>query len=712
MDEFAERQMLVASDKGEKADAADAEESVRLSRGQTPTIDAEVYDPQQLRDAGYPLSNPTAQPNRHTKEQTRIFAGRDSATGQPQEPTTPIPVAREMLPSTQMYVNRSDISLRGLTSASGPEAVSKNLSSVYTNMIHYTNSLVDEEVGIANEQSNRIRWNTSDRMETIGFNMLLDSERTEEGVNDKGLDGLQIVMSAQIMRGARSFAEVSELIGDTGANEDQLIETWNKAAEAYQNSAQDIVNAVPETEETALKDTRYIGAMMTVLEADGADMADLVKMTPEEIMSKGKNLADMFKANLVGTGSAVYMAKQDPKIANAIMYMLDVDDALPTTMGDFGRHLGYGVMDPINFIGGAGVIAKVGSKVAGKSLIRAALVKAGATGTIGAATMAAYMGLHDAGMQNVAMAAGRQEDYNPWQTTKQTALGAGIGFILGAGISGLTDAGAALIGKLRKPVSEFDDVPIPDNVIPENELTVRRQLRTFMEEDKLRKMADDEELQKEFIELANEAAELEEKRLTLIKGGAKEADPDHMAQMELVDAELLEKEYAEYPRAKPPVRTHDDAYNQAGIDAGISGEEISPKRMQEMDEEWAAKQLEFADEPWIGVINKEGKHEFRNRGEGEAADWHHSMAIKNIDDWDADSSLSFYRPGDAKELVIKGDSALDPMKKGKAQIKELAKKLKEQGVPGDYQLRVEEMGLHTDYEGQTIGTIDQWIKKR
>ena len=542
MDEFAERQMLVASDKGEKADAADAEESVRLSRGQTPTIDAEVYDPQQLRDAGYPLSNPTAQPNRHTKEQTRIFAGRDSATGQPQMPTTPVPVVEEMLPSTQMYVNRNDVSLRGLTSASGPEAVSKNLSSVYTNMIHYTNSLVDEEFGIADEQSNRIRWNTSDRMETIGFNMLLDSERTEEGVNDKGLDGLQIVMSAQIMRGARSFAEVSELIGDTGANEDQLIETWNKAAEAYQAAAKGITDAIPETEEAALTDTRYIGALMTVLDADsalegmiGSNMEELRQMTPEEIMSKGKTIADQIKSNLVGTGAAVYMAKQDPKVANAIMYMLDVDDALPTTMGDFGRHLGYGLMDPINFVGGAGIIAKVGAKATGKSLIRTALMKAGAAGTIGAGTTSAYLGLHDVGMQNVALAAGRQEDYNPWQTGKQAAVGAGLGFILGAGIAGLTTGGAALIGKLRKPISEFDDVPIPDNLIPENELTVRRQLREFMEADKLRKMADDEELQKEFIGLANEAAELEEKRLTLIKGGATEADPSHAAPMEVIE---------------------------------------------------------------------------------------------------------------------------------------------------------------------------------
>jgi hypothetical protein len=44
MDEFFETQMIKASNNADKADASDAEESVRMSQGQTPTIDAETYD--------------------------------------------------------------------------------------------------------------------------------------------------------------------------------------------------------------------------------------------------------------------------------------------------------------------------------------------------------------------------------------------------------------------------------------------------------------------------------------------------------------------------------------------------------------------------------------------------------------------------------------------------------------------------------------------
>ena len=89
-----------------------------------------------------------------------------------------------------------------------------------------------------------------------------------------------------------------------------------------------------------------------------------------------------------------------------------------------------------------------------------------------------------------------------------------------------------------------------------------------------------------------------------------------------------------------------------------------------------------------------------------------AMSEDMADAFDDDASLRFVRFGDAREIQIKGNSALDPMGKGKAQIRELAIKLKEEGMPGNFKIRVEEVGLHTDYEGQIIGTIDQWIKRR
>jgi len=118
--------------------------------------------------------------------------------------------------------------------------------------------------------------------------------------------------------------------------------------------------------------------------------------------------------------------------------------------------------------------------------------------------------------------------------------------------------------------------------------------------------------------------------------------------------------------------------------------------------------------PWIGVLTEDGRHEFRNVEEGKAADWHHNMAMKLIDEFDADSSLRFVREfvaGEPQEvLTLRGDAVLDPFGKGKAQIKELAKRLKQDGAPGSLKLKVDQMNLGTDYEGRVIGSLDRWSK--
>ncbi len=694
----------------------EVENEVNLSRGQTPTIDSNIYEPAELKDAGYPLSNPTMQPNKHTKEGTRYYAGRDSSDGTTIRPVTAQPDPATQLPQSIAYMGRSKEIFSGLEAAQSDVDVEMGLTNLYKQFIDYTNSMSEENFHISEEQKNRLQKNTIDRLQATGFEHLREAEYSEEGIDDKGMNGLQMVFAAGIFKNPKGTYEQllqDADVGETGANDAQLEEAYERALQGQRRAQQNIVEKLPITNEEAMADPRYAGSVRTLMEAGGTSAEELNNMSTEEILSKGKWMADMLKSNLLALPAAAYDIKANPDspIAEALTFLLQTDENLPLEWADAGRWTMGMIGDPTTYLGGYGIWSKFLSKKGSGAI----LAKLGVGATFGAGMGAGYGSLYDIGMQNIDIAARNQKGFDPARLGTMAALGGTLGYVLGGAI-GLAPKAKGLIKdlytrmKTDKP-SALDDFGA--DIIPESELRVRRQLREFMEEDKLRKMADDEAMQKEFIELANEAVELEEKRkLKLIKGGAKEADPDHMAQMELVDAELLAKEHVEYPRSKPPVRTHDDAYNQAGIDAGIRGEEISPRRMQEMDEEWAAKQLEFADEPWIGVINKEGKHEFRNRGEGEAADWHHSMAIKNIDDWDADSSLTFYRPGDANELVIKGDSALDPMKKGKAQIKELAKKLKEQGVPGDYQLRVEEMGLHTDYEGQTIGTIDQWIKKR
>ena len=56
-------EMMLIAEKGRQDDYVEANREVELSRGQTPTIDPDIYEPKDLRDAGYPLSNPTTQPN-------------------------------------------------------------------------------------------------------------------------------------------------------------------------------------------------------------------------------------------------------------------------------------------------------------------------------------------------------------------------------------------------------------------------------------------------------------------------------------------------------------------------------------------------------------------------------------------------------------------------------------------------------------------------
>jgi hypothetical protein len=482
MDEFFETQMIKASNNADKADASDAEESVRMSQGQTPTIDAETYDPKELRDGGYPLSNPTAEPNKHTKPNARMYAGRDAHDGKPV--TKPTAMPENPAPQTSRYALNMDPIYSGLSAAQNAFTVETGISKSFEQMIKYTNSLE----GSDGKEANRVKWSTSDRLEQIGFDHVYNSERTAEGIDDKGLDGLQMMMASQIMRGVTDFEGVTAAIGDTGAAPEQLEETWNKAVDAYERASQGISQGLPTDEDSAKGDPRYLGAAAILNDAIGNKGKASKEMSEQELYDEGMFLIDMIKGNPFILAATVGQANDDPQIADAINFLLDSDEGMDTTFGDFGRGVLAAASDPLSYVGiGLANRAIVGgARTAG---VRAALV-----GVEGAVLGGSYGNLMDHGFQNIDVLSGREEEFNVSRNAMSTGIGATAGFIFGSAFSGLSDGAQNLLSRFVQRKSgttppptareEFAGMPIPDNVVGENELRLRRTVRNVVDKAK------------------------------------------------------------------------------------------------------------------------------------------------------------------------------------------------------------------------------------
>jgi len=459
MDEFYETQMSLASDKADKADSAEAEQSVKLSQGQTPTIDADVYDPKAVRDAGYPISNPTIEPNKHTKPGARMFGGRDASNGQPVLRPITMPEGRL---ETSVFSKRMEPIYSGLAAAENAFTVETGISKAFEQMIKYTNSLSDMDPTEADSEANRVKWATSDRLEAIGFDHVSNSERTSEGIDDKGLDGLQMMMSAQIMRGIGDFDSVTSAIGDTGANTEQLEETWNKAVDAYNRARQGVIQGLPTDRASAMKDPRYLAAAGIVSDAIG-ERGPAKDLDEEALYDQGMLLVDLVKGNPLYLIAIIHKAKKDPIIADALNLLLDADDEMDLTWGDFGRGVYGAVLDPLSYFG----IGLAGRAIrgAGRGLVvRQAMKAAGLAGVEASVLTGAYANIMDHGFQNIDVLAGRQEEFSVSQSLTATGIGAAAGFVFGAALSGLTTGTTKLLDKWvrRNGGSGTDIIPHPD----------------------------------------------------------------------------------------------------------------------------------------------------------------------------------------------------------------------------------------------------------
>ena len=213
MDPFFQRQLDDISKRGEEASRLNAEREVHMSQGQTPTVDANIYNPKDLKDAGYPLSNPTEQPNKYTKEGAMVYAGRDASNSQPINPVTPVPEVQGL--ATNMYKHRSGRAFSLLDNASNTFEIDAATNHIFKGIIQYERAAQDEFGNL--EEANQMRWATSDRLEESGFNILHEAVRGPEGIDDRGLMGLQAVYASHILRGSKDLSSVMNKVGDTGS---------------------------------------------------------------------------------------------------------------------------------------------------------------------------------------------------------------------------------------------------------------------------------------------------------------------------------------------------------------------------------------------------------------------------------------------------------------------------------------------------------------
>ena len=358
---------------GIKKDAALAEKEAKLSQGQTPGINTDIYKAQLVRDAGYPLANPTEQPNKYTKEGAMVYGNRDASNSQPINPITPAPEIQGL--STNAYRHRSGRAFDLLDNASNTFEVDAATNHVFKGLMQYERA-AQEEFGDLTE-ANQMKWATSDRLEESGFRMLQESERGPEGINDRGLMGLQAVYSAHILRGSQNLESVMNQVGDTGATEEQSIAAWNSAAMQYQNARYGTATELPSSKEEQIEDKRYQGAAAILQTAMSTqhDLSispeDVKSMTPEQLYDRGMSMIDAIKSNTVVLGAVVAAAKANPDlpVGEAINYLLSVEDQLDTTWGDFGRGAKGILGDPLTYVGGGALIAKGMAKTACQTLI-------------------------------------------------------------------------------------------------------------------------------------------------------------------------------------------------------------------------------------------------------------------------------------------------------------------------------------------------------
>ena len=173
---------------------------------------------------------------------------------------------------------------------------------------------------------------------------------------------------------------------------------------------------------------------------------------------------------------AARLQKATPQAQKAFLYLMDTYDNLEISWSGVGRFIKGASADPTTYVGlstlGIGTAASQATKVTSKLGLKS-MLKAGITAGVEGGVLT---GVSDAARQSVEISAGAQDEFSTGRLLGNTALGFGVGGVLG----GALDAGATIIRGQRaapettatpppnlQPTAPSSQAPAAPPVVPE-----------------------------------------------------------------------------------------------------------------------------------------------------------------------------------------------------------------------------------------------------
>lgn len=117
------------------------------------------------------------------------------------------------------------------------------------------------------------------------------------------------------------------------------------------------------------------------------------------------------------------------------------------------------------------------------------------------------------------------------------------------------------------------------------------------------------------------------------------------------------------------------------------------------------------EEPFLGIVAKNGYVESYDLTTAKRYDFHHSYAlsIEGSKYYDDDNTLRFVKNVGDDKYTLEGSPALDPFGKGFMQVQIFARHCINAGATPDTLIAVADHALGTPYEGKIIGKLKDWI---
>lgn len=183
--------------------------------------------------------------------------------------------------------------------------------------------------------------------------------------------------------------------------------------------------------------------------------------TEQDLAEYGLDQMGWFNYNLPRMAyDAARLQSAPPEMQKAFLYLMETYDNLEITWSGTGRFIKGVTADPTTYVGlgtlGIGTAASQATKVASKQGIKS-LIRAGVVAGLEGAMQA---GVSDASRQSVEISAGKSTEFDTGRLAANTAIGAGVGAVLG----GALDAGATVLRGASKAEPTPPDIPNPPYV--------------------------------------------------------------------------------------------------------------------------------------------------------------------------------------------------------------------------------------------------------